>query len=725
MSKSSFLVRFALTLGWASSLLFGTPASAFAEGRLAAKNQSEAASPQDSLTLYDTGNPSLRDVWVDPVNGNDANDGTSPATAFRTLTAAWNNIPINVTLTQGVRINLQPGTYPEAAIPVYWESRHGTFAAPIWMRGNGSTRGQVVLQGNLNIYDTYYIYFEKLSVSVSGDVFHCELCNHVLLRNVMFNGGGAAQETIKVNQSQYLYVENSDLSGAYENVIDYVAVQYGHIVKNKIHGGGDWCAYVKGGSAYIRVEANLIYNCGTGGFTAGQGTGFEYMVSPWLHYETYDVKFVNNIIHDTEGACFGVNGGYDILMAYNTCYRVGQRSHVIEVVFGLRTCDGDTARCGANRSAGGWGTNLIGNEQPIPDRNVYIYNNIVYNPPGYQSQWQHFAIYGPRYPASGSNIPSPARTDVNLKIRGNLIWNGPAGLPLGIEDSSQGCRPTNATCNESQLRADNAINVIQPELVNPGGGDFHPVEGGNVFTATTYAIPNFSWSDAPTTPPVPAGTLSNLVNVDYAGTTRASVNPPGAYFTGAAIPPPALLVRSQAANDGWILESTETSNQGGTMNSTATTFNLGDDATDRQYRALLSFDTSALPDNAVITKVTLKIKYQGVTGTNPFATHGILYTDVRNGVFGGNATLQLGDFQAVASKTAVGTIPNTPSGGWYSKIWTSGIFPYINKVGATQIRLRFQTDDNDDLGADFLRFYSGNASAVSDRPLLIVEYYVP
>jgi hypothetical protein len=42
------------------------------------------------------------------------------------------------------------------------------------------------------------------------------------------------------------------------------------------------------------------------------------MTAPWIQYEAYDIKFVNNIIHDTDGAGIGVNGGYNILMAYNT-----------------------------------------------------------------------------------------------------------------------------------------------------------------------------------------------------------------------------------------------------------------------------------------------------------------------------------------------------------------------------------------------------------------------
>jgi hypothetical protein len=78
--------------------------------------------------------------------------------------------------------------------------------------------------------------------------------------------------------------------------------------------------------AYLRVEPNLIYDCGTGGFTAGQGTGFQFMTPPWIQYEVYDVKIVNNLIRDTEGAGLGVNGGYNILIAYNTLVRVGSRS---------------------------------------------------------------------------------------------------------------------------------------------------------------------------------------------------------------------------------------------------------------------------------------------------------------------------------------------------------------------------------------------------------------
>ena len=186
---------------------------------------------------------------------------------------------------------------------------------------------------------------------------------------------------------------------------------------------------------------------------------------------------------------------------------------------------------------------------------------------------------------------------------------------------------------------------------------------------------------------------------------------------------------SSGPQDGWILESGEFTNVGGTMNAGAATISVGDDALNRQQKGFLSFNTASIPDNAVITSVSLRVCRQSAVGTNPFATHGNLLVDVRQGAFSGNAALQIQDFQASASKNGFMTIPNRPSGCWYSKTLT---FPdptspptYINKVGVTQFRLRFRIDDNNDGGVDVLKFYSGNSLTPSLRPQLIIQYYVP
>jgi len=186
-----------------------------------------------------------------------------------------------------------------------------------------------------------------------------------------------------------------------------------------------------------------------------------------------------------------------------------------------------------------------------------------------------------------------------------------------------------------------------------------------------------------------------------------------------------VTFRSVGANDGWVLESSETSNKGGTLDSTATTLRLGDEAGDKQYRAILHFDTSALPESAVITEALLKIKKQGLVGTNPFNILGGLKVDMRKPYFGPAIGLVIGDFQAAAGKKAVSTfVPFPTLGNWYSAGLNAAGRAYVNKSGTTQFRLYFATGDNDDMAADYMKFYSGNAGAAS-RPQLVIEYYIP
>jgi len=163
------------------------------------------------------------------------------------------------------------------------------------------------------------------------------------------------------------------------------------------------------------------------------------------------------------------------------------------------------------------------------------------------------------------------------------------------------------------------------------------------------------------------------------------------------------------------------------MNGAAQTFNLGDDMTKKQYRSILSFSTGILPDTAVITRVTLKVKQQAIVGGgNPVSIFGGFMFDVKNGFFGTAATLQPGDFQAAGSQS-YGPVVSAPVGGWYSFNLISAK-AYINKLatgsGLTQIRLRFKLDDNNNTIANYLSLFSGNAPTGS-QPQLVITYIVP
>ena len=183
-----------------------------------------------------------------------------------------------------------------------------------------------------------------------------------------------------------------------------------------------------------------------------------------------------------------------------------------------------------------------------------------------------------------------------------------------------------------------------------------------------------------------------------------------------------LIVKSVAANDGWVLESTETSNTGGFIKDSTTTLAVGDDAADRQYRSLLHFDTSALPDNAVITSVVLRLREAGVIGSNPFLSLGQLRVDMMKPTFGAPG-VELSDFEAISPRVNVGSITEI-SPSLYSSTLNNAARNYLNKTGATQFRLYFGIDDNDNNSADFIRFFSGNAAA-GDRPKLLISYTLP
>ena len=493
-------------------------------------------------SAYDIGTPVLRTIWVDPRKGRDGRSGATRSQAVRTLTAAWNRIPRGRALMRtGYRIMILPGTVTTSMSPNYWEDRHGTARFPILVQ---SARGaSTVTLPSVNVYNTQYLYFVDLRFSSQdGDAIHCEKCDHFLVRNSVVRGmppeSGRIFDLLKINQSQHVYIEGNDISGASNSSLDFVAVEHGSILANRVHDAQDWCAWVKGGSAYIKVDGNEFYDCGTGGFTAGQGTGFQFMVAPWLMYEAYDVKITNNVAHDIEGAAFGVNGGYDVLIAYNTAYRVGGRDHLLEFVPGSRSCDGqpgdaDRKGCTANLAQGGWGTTRVSdgeNYVRIPNRHVFVYDNLIVNPPGEQSQWQQLMV-APPYSGQwqdGSHVAVPTLFDQDLRIAGNVIWDGPAGHPSGLGRDDTGCAPDNPTCNEARYYADNAINSIEPQLVAPRAGNFTVApSSAAALSGRAVPVPDFGWSDCPGG--APTGSLSNAVPRDRAGAARSPGSLPGAY----------------------------------------------------------------------------------------------------------------------------------------------------------------------------------------------------
>ena len=454
---------------------------------------------------------------MDPVHGSNSNDGSSRALAVSTVGAAWNLIPSDIQLSVGYRIQLVAGKYTQ--LPNYWENKYGTKAYPIILNSVDGLH-QAKFMSDINMYNVHYFYILGVDIIPKVNCVHLELCSYFLLRNSELDGGArTAQDTFKANQCDHIYIEDSDIHGAFMNTIQYVGVQYGHIRGNNIHNSSDWCVYNKCGSAYIDVSNNDIYDCGTGGYLAGQGCGMEFMQYPWIHYQAYGISVTNNVIHNTDGAGLGVNGGYNIVMAHNTLFHVGSISHTLEFFHGGQGCNGyNISQCNYYHNHAGWGP-VAGEDQSIPNKHIYVINNIVYNVPPFHSQWSHFSVHGPVIPAAGSNVPSPSRADEDIRIIGNIIYNGPnTSVDLGFESGA--CEDSNPTCNPTLVTSLNAINKFVPSLINTASGDYRPTTGGGVLRYTgTVAIPTLSWSDTPT-PKIPDGARLILVNYTRAGFLR-------------------------------------------------------------------------------------------------------------------------------------------------------------------------------------------------------------
>jgi hypothetical protein len=138
---------------------------------------------------------------------------------------------------------------------------------------------------------------------------------------------------------------------------------------------------------------------------------------------------------------------------------------------------------------------------------------------------------------------------------------------------------------------------------------------------------------------------------------------------------------------------------------------------------MLSFNTGSLPDHAVITSVKLKVKSAGIVGAGLFNKSQRLEVEICKPLREVGLNLQMTDFQQQRNCIPSGTFEDKPRNGWYIANLDL-IDLHINLTGITQFRLRFTKDDNDDLSADYFRFFSGN-SGPTNRPTLMVRYYLP
>jgi hypothetical protein len=221
--------------------------------------------------------------------------------------------------------------------------------------------------------------------------------------------------------------------------------------------------------------------------------------------------------------------------------------------------------------------------------------------------------------------------------------------------------------------------------------------------------------------PLAVGALSGFVTIP----SDSSNAPDSVMVRGTGVTPPFSAFTSIGIYDGQIIEKTRTSETGGTANAFGGFLAVGDTVFNQQVLSILHFDTSSLPDDAVVVGAHLQIKQFQIVGTDPLTLFGTLDVDIASPFFGIESVLKPTDFAANSDDQNAGSFnPVSIGDHWLQADLDSSAFPFVNLTGPTQFRVRFNLPDNNNNKADQFRFYSGNAAAAY-RPVLIVEYFIP
>lgn len=268
-------------------------------------------------------------------------------------------------------------------------------------------------------------------------------------------------------------------------------------------------------------------------------------------------------------------------------------------------------------------------------------------------------------------------------------------------------------------------------VTNTGTGDLHI---GQLTFTSDWILSNDTCSTATVIPagtctfdvafhPLALGPLTGQISIP----SDAASTPDTVALSGNGIAPMAGNFVSIGGYDGTFLETNETSGIGATPNIPGGFLDAGDSSYfNRQALFVMHFNTSTLPDGAVILGATLQLKQHQIVGTNPLTTHGNLNVDIVSPYFGIEMALKNTDFQAAADASNVGIFNTIPlPGNWFQAVLDPAAFPFLSTTGPTQFRVHFTLDDNNNRRSDLIRFFSGNSLLAANRPVLIVEYYVP
>ena len=333
--------------------------------------------------------------YVD-TQGNDAGDGRSLKTPFKTL-------PKAVSLVEpGDVIELRTGTYHGAII-----SRPGRENA--WIRLKPHNNEKVLVQGS-GQGPTIYFYHRSCDEDEAKQPCQALYWTMEGLEIQGSPGGGSDGNTVKIDTPKVKIIGNDlccsmadivklvhtadDVSvlrnkihhprarpGANAQGVDIVGADRTLVAHNHVHDIPSIGMYAKGNARNTVFENNLVERIWSHGIMLGQSTDAHRLRDG--RYESYDGIIRNNVIRQTGWSCVATASSFNVHILNNSCYDTGTDTH---------------------------GSVLISNESEVKQAgtNIEIRNNIFYG--------------SARQPLI--KITSNALTDTaTLHIDHNLYWS--------------------------------------------------------------------------------------------------------------------------------------------------------------------------------------------------------------------------------------------------------------------------------------------------------------
>lgn len=230
---------------------------------------------------------------------------------------------------------------------------------------------------------------------------------------------------------------------------------------------------------------------------------------------------------------------------------------------------------------------------------------------------------------------------------------------------------------------------------------------GSMLASDTEAPFAFTWNTAA----VANGSYALSAKAyDAAGNIGADADTTVSISNGGGTTPVTLVFDNEDANDGYVKAASGGGSAAvGTLESSmGLAIGRGTDA--KFNRALLSFDTSSIPDGATVTSAVLTVAYRSASG-DPWANPAgnTLVIDVRNACFGA-CTIESGDFLAAATADAAASLVKFSSGTQNSSGFSSAGIAAISRTGRTQLKLRFS---NDQTATNYLWIDRGTTAKLS------------